>query len=299
MDTHRVDIFYRADDDAVVGGVAHHLHLIFFPAEHRFFDQHFGGRREVEAIGDDLAELLHIEGDAAAGAGQGKGGADDGRQADKGLRVQCFFHRMNSARFRRFQAQLVHGVTELLAVFGLVDDLGLGANHFDIILFQNTRGIERQGGVKGRLTAHGREQRIGALPGDDLLNEFRRDRLDIGGVGHVRIGHDGGRIGIDQDDAIAFLTQRLAGLNAGIIELTGLADHNRACADNENGLDICAFGHLGLSNSAHQRRKQKAGCEAQSLGGKRAVIRLAHVLWLSGCFRALAPATQPDSRTNL
>ena len=42
--THRVEIFDRADDDAVVCLVAHHLHLEFFPAQKRFFNQQFVGR---------------------------------------------------------------------------------------------------------------------------------------------------------------------------------------------------------------------------------------------------------------
>ena len=62
--------------------VADHLHLIFLPAEHGFLDQHFGCRRGVEAGLDDLEELRAVEGDAAAGAAQREGRADDGGQAD-------------------------------------------------------------------------------------------------------------------------------------------------------------------------------------------------------------------------
>ncbi len=41
------------------------------------------------------------------------------------------------------------------------------------------------------------------------------------------IGHDGGRVGVDQDDLIAQLSQGLAGLGAGIVEFAGLADDDR------------------------------------------------------------------------
>ena len=34
---------------------------------------------------------------------------------------------------------------------------------------------------------------------DDLLDDINRDRLNISAIGHVGIGHDRGRIGIDQD----------------------------------------------------------------------------------------------------
>jgi hypothetical protein len=79
---------------------------------------------------------------------------------------------------------------------------------------------------------------------DDLGHHFRRDRLDIGGVGQVRIGHDRGRVRVDQDDAVALFLQRLAGLGAGIVELAGLADDDRSRADDEDRLDIGAFWHV-------------------------------------------------------
>ena len=40
---HRVEIFNRADDDAVIPVVPDHLHLEFFPAKNALFDQQFAG----------------------------------------------------------------------------------------------------------------------------------------------------------------------------------------------------------------------------------------------------------------
>ena len=82
VDAHRVDVLDRADDDAIVRLVADHLHLEFLPAEHALLDQHFVGRRGVDAALDDLDELGLVVGDAAAGAAQREGRADDGGQAD-------------------------------------------------------------------------------------------------------------------------------------------------------------------------------------------------------------------------
>ena len=66
-----------------------------------------------------------------------------------------------------------------------------------------------------------------ALLHDDLGDDLGRDRLDIGPVRHVGIGHDGGGIGVDEDDPVALRAQRLAGLRPGIIELARLADDDR------------------------------------------------------------------------
>jgi len=43
------------------------------------------------------------------------------------------------------------------------------------------------------------QQRIGPLALDDAGHHRRLDRLHIGGVGQVRIGHDRRRIGIDEE----------------------------------------------------------------------------------------------------
>ncbi|MNJ48472.1 hypothetical protein D3C77_436670 [compost metagenome] len=192
-------------------------------------------------------EFLDVVSDAAAGAGERERRADDGRQADEGQGVVGFVDVVDGARAGRFQAQLVHGVAELLTVLGLVDDLGLGADHLDAVTGQGARGVQGQGGVQRGLPAHGGQQGVRLLLGDDLLDHLGRDRLDIGGVGHLRVGHDGGRVRVDQDDPVPFRLQRLAGLNAGIVELARLADDDRTGADDQDGLDVCALGHRRLT----------------------------------------------------
>ena len=81
------------------------------------------------------------------------------------------------------------------------------------------------------------------LAHDDFLDAFGRDGFDVGAVGELRVGHDGGRVGVDEDDAVAFLAEGFAGLGAGIIELARLADDDRAGADDEDGMNVSAFGH--------------------------------------------------------
>ncbi len=82
MHTHGVNIFNRTDDDAIVGGVAHHFHFIFFPAENRLFNQHFGGGRRVETRFHDVEKFIAVIGNAAASAAERKRGADDAGQTD-------------------------------------------------------------------------------------------------------------------------------------------------------------------------------------------------------------------------
>ena len=72
------------------------------------------------------------------------------------------------------------------------------------------------------------------LGGDDRFEIFLREWLDVSAVGNFGVGHDRSRVRIDQDDLEPFGAQSLAGLRAGIIEFAGLADDDRAGADDED-----------------------------------------------------------------
>ena len=61
-----------------------------------------------------------------------------------------------------------------------------------------------------------------------------RQRADDHRAADVRIGHDRGRVRVDQDRLHALAAQRQAGLHAGVVELGGLADEDRSRADDED-----------------------------------------------------------------
>ena len=260
MDTHRIDVFDGADDDAIVRLVADNFHLVLLPAEHAFLDQHGADRGGTQAVPDDLLVFLDIVGHAAAFTAKGEGRAHDGRQADMGQRVHCFLDRMDEAGARGVEADLVHRLAEQQPVFRLLDGFQLGADQLDIVFIERAVLGERNRRVQRGLSAHGRQQRVRALFLDDAGDHLGRDRLDIGRVGKSRIGHDRGRVRVYQDDPVAFFLQGLAGLSAGIVELAGLTDDDRAGPDDHDGLDICTFGHgaaqLSLSIRSTNRWKR-------------------------------------------
>ena len=49
VDAHGIDVLDRADDDEVVGDVAHHLELELLPADHGLLDEDFVHRTELQA----------------------------------------------------------------------------------------------------------------------------------------------------------------------------------------------------------------------------------------------------------
>ncbi len=199
--------------------------------------------RFIQTALDDVGELLAVIGDTAAGTAHGKGRPDDDRKADRFLNVAGFLDAVRNIGMRCAQADTCHGLAEQLAILGHIDGLLGSTDKLDAMLFQNAMLVEIQRTVECRLPAHGRQQRVGFFLCDDPFYHFPAHRLDVGGIGHVRIGHDRGRIRVHQDDAKTLFLERLAGLGAGIVELAGLTDNDRAGADDQNGFNIRSLRH--------------------------------------------------------
>ena len=169
VDAHRVEVLDRADDDDVVGAVAHHLHLVFFPADDRFLDEDLVDRRGVQAVGDQPVELVAVVGDAAAGAAQGEARAAGRRAARSsrppaGLRPGC-----GPARPRQTSRPICSMASlEQVAVLGLGDRVGVGADHLDAVLLQHAVPGQGHGHVQAGLAAERGQQGVGLLGLDDL-----------------------------------------------------------------------------------------------------------------------------------
>ena len=150
---------------------------------------------------------------------------------------------MSQRRPGGFQANALHGLVEQFPVLSLVDGILGSANHLDAVLVKDTFGGQFECAIQGGLAAHGRQNCIRPLAIDDSGNRLPLYGFNVSGIGHRRIGHNRGRIGVDQDDPVPLLAQGLAGLGAGIVELAGLPDHDGAGADDHNGVDIGTFRH--------------------------------------------------------
>ena len=244
MDAHRVEVLDGADDDDVVGQVAHHLQLELLPADDRLLHQDLAGRRGVDAGDGHGLVLFAVVGDAAAGAAEGEGGADDRREADVLDDVHRLLVVVGQAAARHGEADAFHRLLEQGAVLGLLDGRELGADQLDAVLLQGAVLGHRHRGLSAVWPP-----RVGSSASGRSFSMIRastsgRDRLDVGAVGEVRVGHDRGRVGVEQDDLVALLLQRLAGLGAGVVEFAGLADDDRAGADDQDLLDVGTFGHF-------------------------------------------------------
>ena len=193
---------------------------------------------------------------------------------------------------RVLEADARHRLAEELAVLGLLDRFALGADQLDAVFREHAHVVEGQRGVEAGLAAHGRQEGVGALLLDDLGDDLRGDRLDVGGVGHLRVGHDRRRVGVDQDDAVALLAQRLAGLGAGVVELAGLADDDRPRPDDHDRADVGSLRHAGLARSARRRGGSRGRGFAK---GRQIAVVIEAVGGRASCFGA--PAARGRQRS--
>ena len=159
VDAHRVHVLDRADDDDVVGEVAHHLQLVLLPAQHRLFDQALVDGRKIEPARQDLHQLFAVVGDAAAGAAQRERWADHHRETDLRGEIQAIAHDCSPARTRHVQPDLLHRVFEEQPVFGLLDGVELRADQLHVVLFENAGIGQIDGEIQSSLAADRRQQR--------------------------------------------------------------------------------------------------------------------------------------------
>ena len=181
--------------------VAHHLELVLLPAEDRLLQEHLGGRAGAQAGAGDPAQVVLVVGHAGAGAAhrEGRAGRPPGSRARRRPPRQSSIVWQIDASGRDLAAELLDDLLERLAVLAALIASMVAPISSTPYFSRTPASCERDRGVQRGLAAEGGQQRVGALLGDDLLDELRGDRLDVGGVGELRVGHDRRRVGVDQD----------------------------------------------------------------------------------------------------
>ena len=150
---------------------------------------------------------------------------------------------MLAVRLRGRSRPIEHRRAEEVAILGLADHVGVRGQHRDAEPLEDAALVEFESHVETGLAAHGGQEGVGALAFDDAFNHFRGDGLDVGPVGHLRIGHDGRGVAVDEDDFVALFAERLARLRAGVVELSGLPDDDRAGSEDEDAVNVVPARH--------------------------------------------------------
>src|SRR5690606_34058208 len=254
MHAHRVEVLDRADDHDRVVRVAHHLELVLLPPEHRLLDEDAAHRGVVQPLADDADELPLVPGDAAAGAAEGEARPDDRGEADRLDELEGLLEAGDEAAGRRLEADARHRLLEELAVLALLDRGVVRADELHAVALEDALLVEPRGQVQGGLTAQGGQQRVGPLDPYHLGNELGREGLDVGAVGHVRVGHDRGGVRVHQHDLEAGRAQGLAGLRPRVVELGRLPDDDGPGADDQDLVYVLTPRHEYPSGGVYHRR---------------------------------------------
>ena len=179
-----------------------------------FFHQDLVHQGCLKSACHDGAELVFVVDQAAAGAAHGVGGTQNDRVAQLLRDGETFLDTVGHFTAGHLDAQHVHGILEFHTVLTALNGIYLDADHFDIVFVKDPFLIELGRQVQSGLSAEVRQQGVGPFFGDDLLKTIYVQRLDISDIGHLRVCHDGGRIGVHQYDLVSETAERFAGLRA-------------------------------------------------------------------------------------
>ena len=243
MDADGIQVLHVADGDNVALGVTHDLVLDFLPAGNALLYEDLVDRRQAQTVGGDFMQLLAVLADAAAGAAHGKSRAHDDRVADDLGKVQCVVQILHDFGGDDGLVQLFHRVLEQLAILGAIDGVGLAGQQADTAAVQETAAGQLHGEVQAHLASQVRQDGVGFFFFNDALDDLGGQRLNIYMVGDVRVGHDGGGVGVDQHRLYALGFQRTAGLGTGVVELRRLTDDDGAGTDDQYLFDTRVFRH--------------------------------------------------------
>ena len=246
VDAHGVEVLHVTYGDHVALVVAHHLVLDLFPAGDALFHQDLMDGRKAQAVGADLDQLFAGLADAAAGAAHGKGRTHDDRVADAVGAGQGILQRLDDFGGDDGLVQLLHGLLEQLAILGTVDGLGLAGQQTDAGAVQIAGACQLHGQVQTHLAAEVRQHGVRLFDVQNALHDFQRHGLDVNMVGHIRVGHDGCRVGVQQNGLDALCLQGAAGLGAGVVELRGLTDDDGAGANDQHLFDSGVLRHFSV-----------------------------------------------------
>ena len=239
MDAHRIQVFDAADDHDVVRLIAHHLEFKFLPTQQGLFDQDLGDRTGFQTAFADGGVLLRVVCDPSSTTPQGEGRSDDSREAaDGGSHSFSFFQGGGDAGWADLHPDAFHRLLEQQTVLRLLDGLEIGSDQLNPVTLESAVFRQGDGKVQSGLPAHGWQQCIRTLPFDHPGDDIRRQWFDVGPIRHLRIGHDRSRIGVHEDHLVPLRPQCFAGLGSGIVEFTGLSDHDRTGAQQKDAPQI-------------------------------------------------------------
>ena len=182
-----------------------------------------------------LARLRLVHREAAASAAEGEGRPHHHRRVEVAHEGQPVLDRLHHGALRHRLPDAGHQDAEAAAILRRPHRGQRRAQHRAprIAPARRRRPAPRPGSARSARPGSAAARPAGARrsPAPGRSTDKRPDNHRSA---HVGIGHDRGRVGVDQDRLHALAAQRQAGLHAGVVELGRLADDDRPGADDQD-----------------------------------------------------------------
>ena len=226
----RVNVFHVADGDDIALAVTHDFVFDFLPACNTFLNQNliYTGIQDTGSC--NLTQLIPGISNTAAGTAQSICRTDDNRQTDFFGKSYRIFYAVNDLGGNDRLMDLLHGILKHLTVFCLVDGGGVGTQQLDVIFIQEAACHQIHGNIQTGLSAQCGQNGVRTFFFDDFLYTGNGHRFNINLICHCLVGHNGCRVGVNQNNLQTFFPQRTACLCACIVKFCCLTDDNRTGA---------------------------------------------------------------------
>ena len=155
-------------------------------------------------------------------------------------------HRGQRAPFGLVHTDAVEHGGELVAVFGIVDALGAGAED------GHTLGIEAHSQVIGDLSARRDDDAVRILQFEDVHHTLEGQLVEVEAVAHIIVCGDGFRVVVYHHAAVALLADGVQCLHTAPVELYGRADAVGTTAQHHDTLVVAQVVHVVFRAAVRQ-----------------------------------------------
>src|SRR5690606_33765623 len=185
------------DDDDVVRTITEQLQLELFPTQNGLLYQYLMCRRGLQPTAKRRFEFFFFMYESASGTTQCVRRPDNQRESDLLGGFFPFKERVGDFGCGHADTDFDHQLAELFPVLGFLDGCDVDTDDLYIIFFPKPALGSLDAQVECCLPTHGRKYSVYLSLLQDLFDTFAGKRQQINMVSNDVIGHDGGRIGVD------------------------------------------------------------------------------------------------------
>ena len=191
VDAHWIEVLDGADNNTVTCGIAHDLHLNFFPALNGLLYQYLVLWRKQKALLNNLYELFWGVCNAATCTAKGEAWTNNHRISQLSNNALGVFHGVSDVCASNLQTNVLDCLAEELTVLTGTNGLQVAADDLDVVLVKNACFTKANSAVQSSLSAHVWQKCVRALALNDASYGLNGDWLNVGSICSFWVSHDG------------------------------------------------------------------------------------------------------------